>query len=219
MHMKKVSSISFVVLLLLSMATAVTATPWDGVPDDPTSSQAIWVDPKNTTGLGLGDIFTVDILINVTSPTAPGGGTGLFGFSYVLDWDSTWVQAVEIQTHTDGVPGADVLPGWTSIFIPDNTTTAGNHSYAVSALTGVAFAGVDSLCTYKFQVLQAPTFPSPDYLGTLDISGDILVDDTATPITHTTVDGQYEVETTTIEEPKVGLDPDYVLGATAKTSL
>jgi hypothetical protein len=214
--MKKVSSISFIVLLLLSMATVVIATPWDGVPDDINPAQAIWVDPENTTGLGLGDIFTVDVLVNVSDPDGGGAATGLYGFEYKLKWDNTWLSAVEIQTHSDAVPGSDLLPGWTSVYIASNITgtvaSDDYHGYAVSATGGVAFAGVDSLCTYKFQVLQQPTFPSPDYLGYLDIYDDILVDDTATPIPHATVDGDYVVEATTVEPPKVGVDPDYVLG-------
>jgi len=199
MRAKKPLSLGFVALLLLSMAISVTATPWDGVPDDPTDAQAIWVDPKNTTGLALDGVFTVDILINVTDP--PGLGTGLYGFQYKLKWNSTVLEAVEIQTHTDNVPTGDLLPGWTSVYVAANDTGPisgsssgwGNHSYAVAAISGVAFTGVDSLCTYKFRVLWQPGESEPDYIGLLDLYDDILVDDTAAEIPHTTVDGEYWV--------------------------
>jgi hypothetical protein len=221
--MKKVSSISFIVLLLLSMATVVIATPWDGVPDDINPAQSIWVDPENTSCLDMGDTFTVDILVNITSPTAPGGGTGLYGFEYKLAWNDTVIQAIEMQTHTDNNPGGDLLSGWTSVYVASNVTGyrgdgLAYHGYAVSATGGVAFTGVDSLCTYTFQLLWQPSGPgSVDYLGVLDIYEDILVDDTATPITHTTVDGEYCARAIPVPTPKVGIDPVYVMGVYGET--
>jgi len=148
---KKTLSIGFVVLLLLIMAVGVSATPWDGTPDDITPSQAIWVDPKNTTVLDMGDIFTVDVLVNITDP--PGAATGLWGWQYVLEWNSTILEVVEVQTHGDKVPSGDLLPGHTNVMVADNTTTASNHTYVVVPMGGVAFTGVDSLCTYKFKVI------------------------------------------------------------------
>jgi len=199
MRVNKTLGIGLVAMLVVGMALVVSSTPWDGVPDDPTPAQAIWVDPKNTTGLALDDVFTVDILINVTDP--PGTGTGLYGFSYKLKWNSTVLEAVEIQTHTDNVPAGDLLPGWTSVYVAANATgtRAGEewHSYAVSATGGVAFRGVASLCTYKFKVQYQPAYPAPYLLGTLDIYDNILVDDTATPIPHTTGDGMYCVRART----------------------
>jgi PKD repeat protein len=198
--MKKPFAIGFIALLLLSIALVVTATPWDGVPDNPTPAEAIWVDPKNTTGLALDDVFTVDVLINITDP--PGAGTGLYGFQYKLKWNSTVLEVVEIQTHTDNVPPGDLLLGWTSVYVAANDTGPisgsssgyGNHSYSVAAIAGTAFTGVDSLCTYKFKVLWQPGESEPNWNGTLDLYDDILVDDTATPIDpHTTVDGEYWV--------------------------
>jgi len=190
--MKKVLS-GLIVLLLLAMTIGVTATPWDGVADDPTPAQAIWIDPKNITSppVGVGDVFTVDVLINITDP--PGAATGMYGFQYKLKWDPTRLEVVEIQTHTDKVPSTDILTGWTDIYIAANATGSGPpkapegfdyHSYSVSATGGVAFTGVASLCTYKFQVVVNASCR-------LDIYDDILVDDTATEMPHTTVDGYY----------------------------
>jgi len=197
---KKTLSIGFVVLLLLIMAVGVSATPWDGTPDDITPSQAIWVDPKNTTVLDMGDIFTVDVLVNITDP--PGAATGLWGWQYVLEWNSTILEVVEVQTHGDKVPSGDLLPGHTNVMVADNTTTASNHTYVVVPMGGVAFTGVDSLCTYKFKVMWQPTEPAPDFCGLLHfirtgIKTVKLTDDAAgvliqgTPPIGTIVDGMY----------------------------
>jgi len=186
MYKKKLLSIGFIALLLTSMAMIVSATNWDGVPDNPTPAQAIWIDPKNKTGLAIGTVFTVDVLINVTDP--PGAATGLYGFQYKLKWDPTVLANVEIQTHTDKVPSTDILPGWINVYMAANTTgSVGSwryHSYAVSATSGVAFRGVASLCTYRFRVANIGSCA-------LDLYDDLLVDDTATEMPHTTVDGYF----------------------------
>jgi len=148
---KTLSNSLFAALLLMSLAMVATATPWDGTPDDPTPAQAIWVDPKNITGVDIGDTFVVDVLVNITDP--PGAGTGLWGWQYQLGWDSAVLEVVEVQTHGDNNPSGDLLPGHTSVMVADNTTTASNHTYLVAPMSGVAFTGVDSLCTYKFKVI------------------------------------------------------------------
>jgi len=170
----------------MSMVMVVSSTPWDGVPDDPTPAQAIWVDPKNTTCFDLGETFVIDVLINITSPTMPGNGTGLYGFEYKLKWSSTILEVVEIQTHTDDIPSGDRLPGWTFVYLAKNETGSNYHWYAVVASVGTGFTGVASLCTYTFRVIS-------DGSCTLNIYDDILVDDTATEFAHTTVDGRVTV--------------------------
>ena len=180
--MNKTLGICLVALLLMSMAMVVSSTPWDGVPDDPTPAQAIWVDPKNTTCFDLGETFIVDVLINITAPTMPGNGTGLYAFEYKLKWGSTVLEVVEIQTHSDNVPSGDRLPGWTSVWVVKNETGTNYHWYSVVAMTGTGFTGVASLCTYTLRVIS-------DGSCALNIYDDELVDDTATLIAHTTVDG------------------------------
>ena len=191
---RKISTPTIILLLLLNTAMVVAASPWDGVPDDVVAAQSIWVDPGNSAELNLDDIFTIDVLINVTSPTAPGGGNGLFGFEYKLSWNTTILDVMEIQTHTDNVPPGDLLTGWTMIFLASNdTSTPGVHQYALSAVMGSAWTGVESLCTYKFKVMLEPEGPDPELSDVIQLYDDILVDDTATPITHTTVDGEIHV--------------------------
>jgi len=192
---KKLLSIGFVALLLLIMAVGVSATPWDGTPDDPTPAQAIWVDPKNTAGLGMGDTFVVDVLIDITDP--PGVATGLWGWQYQLEWDSAVLDVVEVQTHGDKVPSGDLLPGHTNVFVADNTTTASNHTYVVVPMGGVAFTGVDSLCTYKFKVIGEGSC-ALDLIETGKFQVK-LTDDTAEEISVTTIDGDfgYPVEPST----------------------
>jgi hypothetical protein len=189
MSISRKLGLGFAALLLASMIVVVGATPWDGVPDDPAPAQAIWVDPKTTTCLNTGDTFVVDILVNVTDPDGAGPLLGLFGFQYKFYWNSSVLQAVEIQTHSDNIPSGDRLPGWSMVFVAQNETGSGSHNYSVSAIGGSPFTGVDSLCTYTFQVLWQPTEPNPDWCGLLDIQDDILADDAADPIDHTTVDG------------------------------
>ena len=65
MRFNRTLGLSLSALLLVSLAMVVSSTPWDGVPDDPTPAQAIWVDPQNTTCF-VGDTFVVDVLINIT---------------------------------------------------------------------------------------------------------------------------------------------------------
>jgi len=213
MHTKRLLSIGFVVMLLMSMA-AVLPFPAQAVP-----AQSIWVEPPSTTGLNMGDEFVVDVKINVTDPDGGGPATGLYGFQYRLKWNGTVLNAITIDTRTDNVPPGDLLTGWTAIYIAANTTTASNHTYAVSATGGVAFTGVAILCRYKFKVMYQPAFPEPDFVGALDLDEtyNILVSDTATPIPHTTGDGEYTILSVVPEPPKVGVDPPFVKGVFGQT--
>jgi len=186
MRINKALGAGLVALLLVSMVMVVSSTPWDGVPDDPTSAQAIWVDPKNTTCFDLGETFVIDVLINITSPTMPGNGTGLWGFEYKLKWESTVLEAESIRYHSP----------WFSDFVVKNETGSGlpeapegfdYHWLSISAMSpSSAFTGVTSLCTYTFRVIS-------DGSCTLNIYDDILGDDTATQFAHTTVDGRVTV--------------------------
>jgi len=171
-------------MLLVSMSMVASSIPWDGVPDDPTPAQAIWVDPKNTTCFDVEDTFVVDVLINITDP--PGLGTGLWGFEYKLKWDSTVLEAESIQYHSP----------WFYDFVVKNETGSGlpeapegfdYHWLAIIAMSpSSAFTGVTSLCTYTFRVIS-------DGSCTLNIYDDILADDTATELAHTTVDGRVTI--------------------------
>jgi len=196
-HMKKTFSIGFVALLLLSMATVAVADPWDTVVDNPTPAQAVWVDPKNTTGLDIGDEFVVDVICNITDPNPLASPPdGIFGFEYKLKWNSTILNVASIQYHTPSE--------WTMPFEVANSTSdesgdghADLHWLGVATLAGTSFAGVTSVCTYNFTVLWQPVEPAPDFCGLLDLYETEFTDDTATIIisdtipTGTTVDGTY----------------------------
>ena len=196
-HIKKTFSIGFVALLLLSMATVAVADPWDTVVDDPNPAQAVWVDPKNTTDLDIGDEFVVDVICNITDPNPMASPPdGIFGFEYKLKWNSTILNVASIQYHTPSE--------WTMPFEVANSTSdesgdghADLHWLGVATLAGTAFAGVTSVCTYNFTVLWQPVEPAPDFCGLLDLYETEFTDDTATIIISdtvpagTTVDGGY----------------------------
>lgn len=207
MRLKKPLSIAFAALLLMSMAVVATATPWDGVPDVNHAAQAIWVDPDNITCLDMGDEFLIDILVNYSYVSL------MYGFQYKTKWNNTVLKLQEIQTHEN-------LPGWTSVFVADNTTwvagvnltDADYHNFAASATAGAGFTGVTSLCTYKFKVNWQPTHPAPDFCDIIDLWNDILVAKDLTQFADISFDADYCVHSVVPEKPKVGVDPDYVMG-------
>jgi hypothetical protein len=203
MHIKKVLSIGFIALIVLSL-TVVAIPITSAVP-----AQAIWVEPVDSGTKNLGDSFTVAIKINITDPDGAGGETGLFGFEYKFGWDDTSVSLTSYDVHGDNAPPGDLLPGWlSSLVAKDDTSVSGIHWYGVSALTGVAFTGVYSLAEYTFQVISQPTFPAADYVGVLDIYDDKLVADfDAGLITHTTGDGAYTVPAIVPPPPTLKLKP------------
>lgn len=217
MYSKKLLSIGFIALLVLSTAmVTVTANPWDTVVDDPHAANAIWVDPNSyLTSLELDTLaesntFTVDVLINVSvsSPLL-----GLYGFEYKLSWDESLIDVVDIQYHAPA--------GWTSVFEVANYTRDFNsipgknetHVLSLTTLAGAAFQGVMSLCTYVFHVETSVFEPSPNTIGTLDIWEDILVDKyQASEIAHSTDDGDYRICAIPIPSPELAINPPKVQG-------
>jgi len=191
--MNKTLGIVLVALLLVSMAMVVVAIPWDGVPDDPAPAQALWVDPKNTTGLNESDTFVVDVLINITDP--PGAGTGLFGFQYEIFWNSTVVQVESIQYHSPWpIPPGVLIKNETGVVASGPYAYYDYHLLSLMAdALQTAFTGVTSLCTYEFKVLWQPWEPEPDYCGDLDFGYTEFVDDKLTVIPVTEYDGEYRI--------------------------
>jgi hypothetical protein len=192
---------------------AVVAIPITGA----APAQAIWVEPADSGSQNLSDSFTVDIMINVTDPDDGGPLTGLFGWEYKLQWNNTMLDVTSIVTHGDGSPGADLLAGHASVFVATNATAdigggLDQHWYAVSALSGTGFTGVASLCTYTFQVKYQPAFPASDYVGSLALQDDKLVDDGANLLAHTTGDGAYTVPAVVPPNPSLKIEPAYVAG-------
>ncbi|MCW4051915.1 MAG: hypothetical protein NWE78_01735, partial [Candidatus Bathyarchaeota archaeon] len=76
MNLNKTLGVFLVGLLLVSMILVVIVIPRDAVSGDPAPAQAIWVEPKVTGCLTVGETFVVDVLVNVTAPTSP-SGTGM----------------------------------------------------------------------------------------------------------------------------------------------
>jgi hypothetical protein len=193
MNIKKVLSIGFIAMILLSM-TAVTIPITGAVPAD-----AIWVEPADSGNKNLGDSFTVAVMVNITN---------MYGFEYKFGWDDTVLSLTSYDPHGDNTPGGDMPAGWASSFVAkDDTTVSGRHWYGVSALSGTAFTGVYSLAEYTFQVIDQPALPDPDYVGVLDIYDDKLVDDAAALIPHTTGDGAYTVPSVVPPLPDLKLKP------------
>jgi hypothetical protein len=162
---KRIVMVMFVSLLLISVTAVVNAV------DDATPAQAVWVDPKVTECLTVGETFVVDVLVNVTAPTSL-GGTGMMGWEYKLFWDPS---VINVTSYTLNVP-----PGMVGFLVTDDWSVLGRHHHAYTNLMGTTFTGVASLCTYTFEVLD-------DGSSDLDLQEAKIVDDkTVTFITDTT---------------------------------
>jgi hypothetical protein len=185
-------SLLFIGILTLAFnvqqVMVTSATAWDGVPDDPNPAQAIWIDPQNRTCV-WGEIFVVDVLVNVTSPTP--SFRGLWGWEYHFWWNNTVLAVLKVDTHGDAKPSSDLLSGTSSILVVKNTTTdlgdgRDEHWYGVAVLSPTGFVGVASLCTYAFRCIGYP-----NGVSILDLNYTKLVSDCL--IFHTSWDGYVRV--------------------------
>jgi len=180
-YKKKMLSLGIVTMLLLMVAVVVAPASAVTVP-----AQSVFIDPTypepEVTNLNANDTFTVDLMVNVTSPTST-TGTGLFGFEYKLVWNTSLVNMTSYTPHIPAV--------WTYGFSPaDNTSVAGLHWYAYTCLTGSAFTGAMSLCTYNFNVVQAA---DPALNGTIDLTVVKMVDNAAQLFISEGESGIYQV--------------------------
>jgi len=180
-HKKKTLFLGIVTMLLLMVAVVVPSASAVTVP-----AQSVFIDPTypepEVTSLNVNDTFTVDLMVNVTSPTST-TGTGLFGFEYKLVWNTSLVNMTSYTPHIPAV--------WTYGFSPaDNTSIAGLHWYAYTCLTGSPFTGAMSLCTYNFRVVQAA---DPALNGTLDLTVVKMVDNVAQIFISEGESGIYQV--------------------------
>ena len=150
----RVVSVVMLTLLIASMLTlafnfqsamVIGDTPWDGVPDVANPAQAIWIDPQNRT-CGWGEIFVVDVLVNVTASFPC---DGLRGWEYHFWWNNTLLAVLKVDTHGDAKPSSDLLSGTSSVYVAKNTTTdlgdgRDEHWYGVSVLApATGFVVVD----------------------------------------------------------------------------
>jgi hypothetical protein len=182
-HKKKTLFLGIVTMLLLMLAVVVPFASAVTVP-----AQSVFIDPTypepEVTSLNVNDTFTVDLMVNVTSPTST-TGTGLFGYEYKLVWNTS---LVNLTSYTAHIPA-----GWESpngFLAKDDTSVAGLHWYAYTCLTGSPFTGAMSLCTYNFSVVQAA---DPALNGTLDLTVVKMVDDTAEIFISEGESGIYQV--------------------------
>jgi hypothetical protein len=151
----------------------------------------IWVNPPLIDNLQWGDIFVVDLMINITDPDGPGNATGLFFFDYKLAWEPTKIDVVDITYHNPWCPTYSLVGKNETGVLPDGR----HYHWLVIGATwqSAPFTGTTSLCTYTFYVNHQSYYPDPDYNGGLDIYDDMVCDDTVTLIAHTTYDGQYRI--------------------------
>lgn len=214
MHIKNLLFASFIVLIVLGVARVAIA-PWDGVVDDPHRAHAIWIDPQNRT-CGVGEIFVVDVLVNITSTPCE----GLRGWDYKLRWNNTVLAVLKIDTHGDAKPSTDLLSGHTSVLVVFNTTIdlgdgRDQHWYGVSALApSTGFVGVASVCTYTFRCTGYPK----EGVSILDIREDKLVD-FCTLISHTSSDGYVRVYMPDVNDDGIVDIRDIVIAALAFGSM
>jgi hypothetical protein len=183
MHSSKTLGVVLVGLLLISMTIVVIAIPWDTIPDDPTPAQAVWVEPKVTGCLTVGETFVVDVLVNVTAPTSP-AGTGMMAWEYKFFWGPS---VINVTSYALNVP-----PGMAGFLVSDDWSILGRHHHAYTNLMGTTFTGVASLCTYTFEVLDGGS--SDLDLQDVKIVDDqtvIFITDTTDPDTGTVDDGTY----------------------------
>jgi len=154
-----------------------------GAVEDPTPAQAVWVDPKVTECLTVGETFVVDVLVNLTAPTSP-GGTGMMGWEYKLFWDPS---VIDVTAYTLNVPS-----GMMGFLVADNWDVSGRHLHAYTNLMGTTFTGVASLCTYTFEVLDAGSSDLDlQEVKIVDDKAVIFVTDTTDPDTGIIDDGAF----------------------------
>lgn len=126
-------------------------------------------------------------------PLVPGAGLGA-GFEYKLLWNQSILELTDHQIHHPPgwrPPGGVLIEDELGMWSGGPNDGLAYHRYWCTALTRPLFTGVMSLCTYTFSVVYTPTEPERYYNGTLDIQDDEFLDNTGTPIAHTTYDGQY----------------------------
>jgi hypothetical protein len=169
-HKKKTLSLGIVTMLLLIVAVVVAPASAVTVP-----AQSVFIDPTypepEVTNLGVNDTFTVDVMVNVTSPTST-TGTGMFGFEYKLFWNTT---LINLTSYTTYIPSGWEPPN--GFLVKDDTTVAGRHWYGYTCLNlAGAYTGAMSLCTYNFNVMQGA---DPALNGTLDLMDVKIVDNAA----------------------------------------
>ena len=184
-HKKKPLSLGIVAMLLLMVAVVVPSASALTMP-----AQSAFIDPTypepEVTSLNANDTFTVDLMVNVTSPTSA-TGTGMFGYEYKLRWNTSLVNLTSYVAHAPS--------GWeppNGFLVKDDITVAGQHWYAYTCLMGSPVTGAMSLCTYNFTVMQAA---DPALNGTLDLVDVKIVDNAATIFISDAEsnDGIYEV--------------------------
>ena len=170
-YKKKMLSLGIVTMLLLMVAVVVPPASAVTVP-----AQSVFIDPTypepEVTNLNANDTFTVDLMVNVTSPTST-TGTGMFGYEYKLFWNTS---LINLTSHTTHVPSGWDTPG-NGFLVKDDTTVAGRHWYSYTCLIpALVYTGAMSLCTYNFNVTQAA---DPALNGTLHLMDVKIVDNTA----------------------------------------
>lgn len=182
-HKKKTLFLGTVTMLLLMVAVVVPFASAVTVP-----AQSVFIDPTypdpEVTNLDVNDTFTVDLMVNVTSPTST-TGTGLFGYEYKLAWNTS---LVNLTSYTAHIPAGWEPPN--GFLAADDTSVAGLHWYAYTCLTGSPYTGAMSLCTYNFSVVQAA---DPALNGTLDLTVVKMVDNAAQIFISEGESGIYQV--------------------------
>ena len=223
---KKLLSIGFVAMLLLTITMVMTPASTVTVP-----AQSIFIDPTypdpSVTNLNVSDTFTVDVKINVTSPTST-GGMAMFAFEYKLLWNSTYINLTSYTTHIPAgwePPAGFLAQDETGVWPGGHDWSPekdglGYHWYSYSCLAGATpYTGVMSLCTYSFSVTDQPISPDPDFAGTLDLQEVKIVDNAAvtfitdiSPAQGTVQDGMYEVANMVLLDPVLEVKPSPVEG-------
>ncbi len=196
----------FIPLLLTSLTIVVSAS------ENPTPAQAVWVDPKFTECLTVGETFVVDVLVNITAPTSP-SGTGMMGWEYKLFWDPS---VIDVASYTLNVP-----PGMAGFLVADNWDVSGRHFHAYTNLMGTPFTGVASLCTYTFEVLDVGSSDLDlQEVKIVDDTASIFITDTTDPDTGTIDDGsfcqvafQYELSISVVGSGTTNPSPEIYLYA------
>jgi hypothetical protein len=225
--LKKLLSIGFVAMLLLAIAMVMVPANAATVP-----AQSLWIDPTypdpSVTNLEVSDTFTVDVMVNVTSPTSP-SGTGMFAFEYTLFWNDSYITLTSRDIHnpTGWEPPAGFLVSdetgvwdkeWPLHLRPKKGLCY--HWYGYSSITAPVFTGVMSLCTYTFTVTDQPISPAPAFNGSLELEEVKIVDDAIVTFianrpgeeAGTVQDGMYEVASKVLTAPLLEVEPSLVEG-------
>jgi hypothetical protein len=162
MSMKKITLISMILSLILSLGKASAIT-------------TLYVDPSSVTST---DEFTIDINVN--------GVTDLYGFEFKLEYDTSILDATGVTIDPFFTGDGECNTENNCFLLKNETRDSNGLVWVAAALLNPAApkSGSGTLATITFQVTGSGSCA-------LDLYDSILGDNDANPIDHSPIDGYF----------------------------